>query len=88
MASPLINRLVKKIEQETGVKCYPDTFQRTYAGHWMLQNGAWAWYMKKEGFGSIGSQWPASELVKSKYVLEATKENFGTDIDITPEDKK
>lgn len=64
-------RLVKKIERDTGIICDPDTFRRTYTGYWQKSLGAIVWAMRiKDSPKEIGSIFPASECVKSKYKLE------------------
>lgn len=68
--SALAERLAKKIEQDTGLKCDPNTFVRTYAGRWQREEGAWCWTMRlTESSYEIGSSDPASECVKQKYKL-------------------
>jgi hypothetical protein len=41
---------------------------RTRAGHWQRSAGAWSWFLlRKDGetcYPSVGSQYPASELIK------------------------
>ena len=68
--SALAERLAKKIEQDTGLKCDPNTFARTYAGRWQREEDAWCWTMRlAESLFEIGSSDPASECVKQKYKL-------------------
>ena len=66
----LRERLAKKIERDTGIACCPDTFRITYAGYWQKSVGAWVWAMRiKDLPEELGSIYPASECVKSKYKL-------------------
>lgn len=66
----LRERLAKKIEKDTGIACDPETFRRTYAGYWQRSLGAFVWTMQIKGdFEELGSTYPASECVKSKYKL-------------------
>lgn len=74
--SDLTLKLCKKIQEDIGIICDPETFRRTYAGCWMRSNGAWVWEMEIEGsHRSVGSIEPASELVKKKYRLTIDRDN-------------
>lgn len=64
-------RLAEKLHKDTGIKFDPASFRRCYNSIWMKRAGAFAWEMKaSENFFSVGSIFPASELVKNKYCLE------------------
>lgn len=67
--SELSKRLAKKIEMELNILCDPDTFRRSYAGFWMKTQGAFVWEMDGVHGGTIGSMYPASELVKKSVKL-------------------
>ena len=72
-SSPLAIRLAKKIKRDLNIECDPETFRRTYAGYWQKGLGAYLWTMRtKSTFIDVGSGEPASECVKSKYILEIT----------------
>lgn len=67
--SKLAEKLARKIDKEIGIKCNPETFRRTYAGYWMKTQGAFVWEMESVEGGTIGSMYPASELVKASVHL-------------------
>ena len=87
--SNLIKRLANKIYADTGIRCDPKTFRRTYANRAYLQLGATSWRMCIHGSDilTVSSQYPVSECVKKKYKLEAVREHFHNEILLFPEDK-
>lgn len=68
--SRLSERLAEKIKKELGINLNPETFTRTYAGRQQKAGGAWVWMMSETlGHMDVGSCYPASECVKTKYTL-------------------
>lgn len=93
-ASKMVKRLVDRIEKEFGIKCDPNSFQRTYANSWLKNEGAYSWTLdvvyKTGGLvaGHVAGFDAVSECVKRKNNLEGYNEGFFTfSITIVPEIK-
>jgi hypothetical protein len=68
----IAERMQKRLKEELGLNV-GDKLTRTRAGYWQKSSGAWAWYMaivddngKVLIADGIGSQVPATELLKAK----------------------
>ena len=86
----LSEKLAKKIERDIGIICDPETFRRTYAGYWQKSLGAFVWAMRIKGSPKeLGSGYPASECVKSKYKLTLSCDGLEIYPELAdPEEKK
>ncbi len=70
-----VERLVKKIEEELGIVCDPETFCRTRAGYWQKRQGAFSWEMYLLNSNvKVGSCDTVSECVKRKYRLTISRD--------------
>lgn len=68
----LFEKLRLKLNEEFGFDLPEHTkFQRTYAGHWQLSQGAWKWRCNYTEFHcDIGSPYTATEILKAKKLSE------------------
>ena len=66
--------------------------RRCYVGHWQRSAGAWVWvlelidvpgYVRRSSGLSVGSQWPAAELVRYRFKVIP---EFGTDLALVPDE--
>lgn len=81
--SRLALRLAKLLWDRHGLRVKPIIY-RTYAGPNEKANGFWLWQMLLDGAnGTVGSQWPASEIVRSEKT-EVSKNPPHSDWDIDP----
>lgn len=73
-------KLGEKIKSDLGIDAY--NFTREYVGYWQRSGGAWVWSARtNNGPITIGSQWSATYLLKSKRLAFAERSN-----EIWPED--
>ncbi len=72
--SKQIERLARKIEKDTGIRCDAVTFKRTYRGYWGRRQGAFSWTMQTVSSADFHTKTVCSintvnEILKSKNPL-------------------
>ena len=90
-----VEKLIVKIERDLGIQgLSPANFHRTYAGRNLRLAGAWSWDISfRKGQGQIlwhiGSIYPVSAFLKKSVTVAVVEslDNWGSDIDIIPEEK-
>lgn len=71
MVSKNVKALAERIKKEFGFEVLPESFKRTYAGHWLRSAGAYSWTMETAGgLTTIGGCEPISKYVVKRNVLE------------------
>ena len=71
MASENVKALTERIKREFGFEADPESFERTYAGHWQRSAGAYSWTMKAAGgLTTIGGCEPVSKYIVKRNLLE------------------
>lgn len=81
-----IKQLIKRIHNDLGIECDPETFHRTYRGYWAKRASEWSWDMQTADHKyNIGSIYTATEILKSKNKLVIFSE-WGSTIEICPDE--
>lgn len=74
MVSKNVKALAERIKKEFGFEVLPESFKRTYAGHWLRSAGAYSWTMETAGgLTTIGGCEPISKYVVKRNILEIEK---------------
>lgn len=74
MISKNVKVLAERIKKEFGFEVIPESFKRTYAGHWLRSAGVYSWTMETAGgLTTIGGCEPISKYVVKRNILEIEK---------------
>ena len=78
MPSKQVIALAQRITDEFGIYADPNTFQRTYAGHWLRAGGAYTWIMRgtKDSVYTIGGFEPIRKYIVKRNKLQMQVEHF------------
>ena len=70
MASKNIKELAERIKREFGFEVIPESFERTYAGHWQRSAGAYSWIILARNHVVIGGCEPIRKYIAKSSFLE------------------
>jgi len=78
LPSKQVIALAQRITDEFGIYADPNTFQRTYAGHWLRAGGAYTWIMRgtKDSVYTIGGFEPIRKYIVKRNKLQMQVEHF------------
>lgn len=77
MPSKQVMALTQRIKDEFGIAIDPNTFRRTYAGHWLRAGGAFTWTINTiNGLGCVGGFEPIKKYVTKKNKLSISCDGF------------